>query len=138
MQLCLQIAGPNGGALSVHENGDSPAKFLRHAADSGNNLLYPLMGRVTHVEPEDIRSFVHQLPKYFRFLTGGAEGANDFGFAHRPDVYLRDKATTSRISRERALVVWNAPSKFLETLPGLARRRCLASAKSPSFNYRSL
>jgi len=62
MQIRLEIARANGGALCVHENGDGPAKLLRNGPDSRNNFTDPIMLRVAHVEPEDIGAFVHQLP----------------------------------------------------------------------------
>jgi len=38
---------------------------------------------MTHVEPKNIRAFLHQLPQRFRFLSRWTERANDFRLSHR-------------------------------------------------------
>src|SRR5437016_11195537 len=83
MQFSLEVAGANGWALRVHENGDGAAKFLRDSANSRDDLPHQITLRMTHVEPENIRAFLHQLPQRFRFLGRWAERANDFRLAHR-------------------------------------------------------
>src|SRR5207249_7324166 len=83
MQFSLEVAGENGWAVRVHENGDGAAKFLRDSANSRDDLPHPIMLRMTHVEPEYIRASLHQLPQRFRFLGRWAERANDFRLAYR-------------------------------------------------------
>src|SRR2546423_1083312 len=61
----------------------SGGKFIRDSANSRDDLARPIMLRMTHVEPENIRAFLHQLPQRFRFLARWAERANDFRLAHR-------------------------------------------------------
>jgi len=37
---------------------------------------------MAHVQPENIRSFLDQLPQHVTLLSSRAEGADDFGFTH--------------------------------------------------------
>src|SRR5438105_8216869 len=83
MQFSLEIAGANGWALRVHENGDGTAKFLRDSANSRDDLPHPIMLRMTHVEPKNIGTFVNQLPQHFGFLARRAERTNNFRLSHR-------------------------------------------------------
>ena len=51
-------------------------------ANARNDRAHPVMRRVAHVEPEDIRPSLHQRSQHFRRFCGGPERADDFRFAH--------------------------------------------------------
>jgi hypothetical protein len=54
MQICLKVAGANGGPLRIEQNRDGAARCLREPANPWHNFADPLMGRVTHVQSEEV------------------------------------------------------------------------------------
>jgi hypothetical protein len=58
MQIGLKVACANGGPLRIKQNRDGAAGRLGEPANAWHNFADPLMGRVTHVQSENISPFL--------------------------------------------------------------------------------
>ena len=79
----LEGAQADFRALGVDEDGDGEAQFLPQGLDHVDAGLVILMGLVGHVDARDVHAGKHQLPQHIRVISGGAQGADDFGLSHK-------------------------------------------------------
>ena len=86
IQIRLQIARANRRALRVEQDRHRSADLRRDAADLRDDRAHPIMLRVAHVQPENVRALQHQLPKHFRRFRRRPERANDFRSTHSAQV----------------------------------------------------
>ncbi len=77
----FEVAGTDGGAGEVHEDGHILAGALGGLADIGINGARPIVGGVAHVEPDDVGAGADEGLNVFGRLRGRPEGDEDFGFA---------------------------------------------------------
>ncbi len=85
--LACKVAGANGRSLGVHQDAGDDVEFLGHGPDIFDDGAHPVVGRMAHIEAEDIGAGLDEFFELFGRLGGGAEGADDFGFSHY--VWLR-------------------------------------------------
>ena len=82
VELGGHVARTDGRPLGIHHDGDVGRSLARHLADARDNGPDPFVGAMAHVQPEDIGARRDEPGQHLGGFAGGAEGADDFGFAH--------------------------------------------------------
>ena len=82
IEVGCHVAGPDGGALGVHHDGDIRRSLAGYLADAGDDDADPFVRGMAHVEPENIGAGGDQAGQHLGGIRGRAESADDFGFAH--------------------------------------------------------
>ena len=98
VQARFKVAGADGRALGVHHDGDVGGRLAGCLADALDDSMHPVVLGVAHVEPEDVCPGGDELGEHLRRVGGGAEGADDLGFAHG-----RQKAVRASRGKEQVL-----------------------------------
>ena len=75
-------ADPVLGSLGIQHNGNGQAQLLPDALDQLNLLFMFLMGPVGEIQPGNVHAGQAHLRQRLLVLTGGANGTNNFRFAH--------------------------------------------------------
>ena len=98
-RLYFHLAGGKGTdtvlrAFGVQHDGDGQPQLLTHPLDQ---LDFPLvfgMGAVGKVQPRNIHAGKAHLGQRFLIFTGGADGTDDFCFAHKQSSCYGGAATS--------------------------------------------
>ncbi len=77
-----QVAGADGRALRVHHDAGVAGALGGFVADGLEHAAHPVMGRVRHVQAEDVHARVHELADHLGGIRGRTKGGNDFRSAH--------------------------------------------------------
>ena len=83
IELRGEITGADGRPLGVEQDANGHIELRGDAADGRDDLAYPIMLSMAHVETEDVGSGENHLAETLRRLRRGAEGADNFGFTER-------------------------------------------------------
>ena len=78
----LKILQADLGALGVQQGGDGLVQLLTDGLQSIETALVLLVGAVGKVEAGDVHPVLNQPPQHAFLVGGGAQGADDLGFAH--------------------------------------------------------
>ena len=82
LEFCGEVAGADGGALGVEEDGDVALELFADGTDSWNDGADPVVWGVAHVEPEDVDACEDEFLEDFLGIGGWTDGGDDFGFSH--------------------------------------------------------